>query len=248
MEEQDESYLGKLIYRNSNLNYHQIFNLKKNNKLKDYYNQNPLEGKNYFLIQDFNRKFFDYFFYQPITIQYSFVNDKDNNNQITINNIYSTEQIENYNKIKNVNNPHIVFKDIKIIYDQAKLDIYNYIKNNILIITNEQNDYEDNFIFDDNIIEDNKFEKKKLSEYFDNYFVYNKKEEKEFEYEQTTSRDSLISLYINIFILNQNLRFFKFCGPTSTGKSTTLLKFSREQRGIVYLNLKAIHEFYKIID
>ena len=68
----------------------------------------------------------------------------------------------------------------------------------------------------------------------------------DFEYEQTKNRDSLISKYILKFILNQNLRFFKFCGPSSTGKSTTLLKFSREQRGIVYLNLKAIHEFYKI--
>ena len=29
MEEQDESNLGKLLYRNSNLNYKQIFNLKK---------------------------------------------------------------------------------------------------------------------------------------------------------------------------------------------------------------------------
>ena len=70
----------------------------------------------------------------------------------------------------------------------------------------------------------------------------------DFEYEQTKNRDSLISQYILKFILNQNLRFFKFCGPSSTGKSTTLLKFSREQRGIVYLNLKEIHEFYKNID
>ena len=156
-------------------------------------------------------------------------------------NIYFTEQIEN----RNFNNPHIVFEDNKIDYDQAKLDIYNYIKNNILIISNEQNDYEDNFIFDDNKIKDNKFEKEKLSKYYDNNFVYNKKEEKDFEYEQTNNRYSLISLYISKFILNLNLRFFKFYGSSSTSRSTTLLKFSREQRGIVYLNLKAIHELDK---
>lgn len=246
MEEQDESNLGKLIYRKSDLDYEKIFSLKKNKELEKYYNVEDYEGNNYFSIQDFNREFFDYFFYQPITIQYNFANDKDNNNQKTFNNIYSTEQIEKYNTNMNVNNPHIVFKDNKIDYEQAKLDIFNYVnKNNILIITNENDNEDNNFIFDDSIIKDYKFEKEKLSKYFNNYFVYNKKQENNFEYDQTKSRVSLISQYIYKFIYNQNLRFFKFCGPSSTGKSTTLLKFSREQRGIVYLNLKAIYEFYK---
>ena len=246
MEEQDESNLGKLIYRKSDLDYEKIFSLKKNKELEKYYNVDNNEGNNYFSIQDFNREFFDYFFYQPITIQYNFANDKDNNNQKTFNNIYSTEQIEKYNTNMNVNNPHIVFKDNKIDYEQAKLDIFNYVnKNNILIINNENDNEDNNFIFDDSIIKDYKFEKEKLSKYFNNYFVYNKKQENNFEYDQTKSRVSLISQYIYKFIYNQNLRFFKFCGPSSTGKSTTLLKFSREQRGIVYLNLKAIYEFYK---
>ena len=244
MEEQNESILEKLIYRYSNLNYKQIFDLKKNGELVKYYNLVEYEGNIYFIIQDFSRTFFDYFFYQPIIIQYIFVDDEGNNNQISFNNIFSTEQIEDYNKINNANNPHVVFGDTKIDYNEAKFDICKYIKNNILIITNE-NYYEDNFIFDDDIIIDDKFEKKKLSKYFDNYFIYNKKEEKIFEYEQTNSRNSFISLYINELILSPKLRFFKFCGPSSTGKSTTLLKFSREQRGIVYLNLKAINKLVK---
>ena len=245
MVEQNESILEQLIYRESNLNYKQIFDLKKNNELEKYYNVQVDKEKNCFYIQGLNRTFFDYFFYQPITIQYNFVNDKGNNSQISFKNIYSTEQIENYNKIKNINNPQIVFEDITIDFDKAKKNIYNYTKNNILIITNEKNDYDDNFIFDDNIIKVDKFEKENLSKYFDNYFIYNKKEEKNFEYEHTNSRNSLISLYIKNFTLDPNLRFFKFCAPSSTGKSTTLLKFSRAQRGIVYLNLKAIHELNK---
>ena len=240
MEVKSESNLESIIYRESKLNYNQVFNLKKNNEIRKYFHL--VEKNNYFIIQDFDRKFFDYFFYEPLIIKYSFTNDNDNNNEIKLTNIYSTEQIEKYNKDQKVNYPHIVFNNIKTDYEKAKVDIYNYIQNNELIITNEENYYEDNFIFDNNLIKNNKFKKETLSKYFDNYFIYNKKEEKEFEYEETESRLSLIKLYLNKFILIPNLRFFKFCGPSSTGKSTTLLKFSREHTGIVYLNIKAIYE------
>jgi len=245
MEEQNELILEKLKYRNTKHNYKQIFNLKENNELQNYYNIGTDIENECFYIEYFDRTVFDYFFYQPIKIQYCFVNNEDDNDQIEFNNIYSTEQIEKYNKDKKVKKPYIAFEDNIIDYDEAKIHIYKYIKNNILIITKEKDDYEDNFIFDDDIIRVDKFEKERLSKYFDNYFIYNKKEEKDFEYDKTDSRKSLMFEYLNLFILNKNLRFFKFCGPSSTGKSTTLLKYSREQRGIVYLNLKAIHELDK---
>ena len=208
MKEQNESLLEQLKYRDSRQSYKEIFNLKENNELKKYNNIWEDEKNGFFFIQDFKRTIFDYFFYQPITIQYSFVNDEGNNTQTSFNNIYSTEQIEKYNEINNVKKPYIIFEDNKIDYEQAKSDIYDYIKNNILIITNEKIDYENNFIFDDDIIRDDKFEKKKLTQYFDNYFIYNKKEEKDFEYDITNNRKSLMSKYINNFILKKNLRFF----------------------------------------
>ena len=62
MKEQDESNLRKLIYREIKLNYEEIFNLKKNNELEKYYNVEADKENNYFLIQDFNRQFFDFFF------------------------------------------------------------------------------------------------------------------------------------------------------------------------------------------
>ena len=242
MEEKNESNLESITYRESKLNYNQIFKLKENNEIETYFHLLEEKEENFFIILDFNRRFFDYFFYKPLTIKYIFANDNDNNNEIKLNNIYSTEQIEKYNNEKKVNCPHIVFNNIKTDYGTAKEDIYNYIQNNELIITNEENYYEDNFIFDKNLIKNNKFKKETLSKYFDNYFIYNKKEENEFEYEETESRQSLIKSYLRKFMINQNLRFFKFCGPSSTGKSTTLLKFSREHTGIVYLNVKAIYE------
>lgn len=245
MEEQNESILEKLKYRDTKHNYKQIFKLKEKNELQNFFNIGTDKEDEYFYIEYFDRTVFDYFFYQPIKIQYSFVNNEEDNDQIEFNNIYSTEQIEKYNEDKKVKKPYIVFEDNIIDYDEAKVDIYNYIKNNILIITDEKNDYEDNFIFDDVIIRVDNFKKEKLSKYFDNYFIYNEKEEEDFEYDQTNSRKSLMFQYIYKFTLLKNLRFFKFCGPSSTGKSTTLLKYSREQRGIVYLNLKAIHELDK---
>ena len=245
MEEQNESILEKLEYRDTNHNYKQIYKLKEKKELAKYYNIGTDLEDECFYIQYLDRTCFDYFFYHPIIIQYSFENNEKDKGKIEFNNIYSAEQIEKCNIDKNVKNPYIVLEDTIIDYNEAKYKIYKYIKNNRLTITDEKNDNEDNYIFDENVIKDDNFEKEKLSKYFDNYFIYNKKEEKDFEYDNTNNRRSLIFEYINEFTLKKKLRFFKFCGPSSTGKSTTLLKYSREQRGIVYLNLKAIHELDK---
>ena len=62
-----------------------------------------------------------------------------------------------------------------------------------------------------------------------------------FEYDYTKNREELTNYLIEL-LWSEDLHFFKFCGPTSTGKSTTLLKFSRQYNSIVYLNLKTIYQ------
>ena len=59
-------------------------------------------------------------------------------------------------------------------------------------------------------------------------------------YYNTQNRKELYS-FLETLILNNELHFFKFCGPTSTGKSTTLLRFSRQYTNIIYINLKVIY-------
>ena len=204
MEEQNESILEKLEYRDTNHNYKQIYKLKEKKELAKYYNIGTDLEDECFYIQYLDRTCFDYFFYHPIIIQYSFENNEKDKGKIEFNNIYSTEQIEKCNIDKNVKNPYIVLEDTIIDYNEAKYKIYKYIKNNILTITNGKNVNEDNYIFDDNLIRDDNFEKEKLSKYFDNYFIYNKKEEKDFEYDNTNNRRSLIFEYINEFTLKKN--------------------------------------------
>ena len=59
-------------------------------------------------------------------------------------------------------------------------------------------------------------------------------------YYNIQNRKELYS-FLETLILNDELQFFKFCGPTSTGKSTTLLRFSRQYTNIIYINLKFIY-------
>ena len=59
-------------------------------------------------------------------------------------------------------------------------------------------------------------------------------------YYNTQNRKELYS-FLETLILNNELHFFKFCGPTSTGKSTTLLRFIRQYTNIIYINLKVIY-------
>ena len=96
---------------------------------------------------------------------------------------------------------------------------YIYIKDDIIIMKNENIDTNE------------------LSIYFDKYF-------NDYPYGKLNffigeNRSKLIKL-LKIFIKSPNINFLKICGPSHNGKSTTLLKFSRQYSNIVYFNLKAM--------
>ena len=56
----------------------------------------------------------------------------------------------------------------------------------------------------------------------------------------------MISSFLDVLIYTPDLHFFKFCDPSSTGKSTTLLKYSRLHKKIIYLNFKLINTLEKV--
>ena len=82
-----------------------------------------------------------------------------------------------------------------------------------------------------------------LSEYFYYYFEYNNQEDnKEFVYYETQERTNLFTKLKTFYYSKYN--YFKFCGPISGGKSTTLIKFKNTYHGVLYLNLKVIKKNY----
>ena len=240
--EKEDKILDNLKYDN-NLTYKQIFQLNNEGKLYSLYQVFKIEEKDCFCITNIDSDKFDFFFNVPITIHYKLQN-KDRE-EILINNIYSTEQIEKQNTVLAFNNPYVIYDNNKIDYKTAKFQIFEYIRDNILEVCNEMSNYNE-FIFNHTILNKENFKKSELSEYFNDYFVYNSKTDTEFfQYDKTSNRNEFYKKYLIGFLLSKELSFFKFCGPSSTGKSTTLLKLSRDNIGIVYLNLKRIHKLEK---
>ena len=78
-----------------------------------------------------------------------------------------------------------------------------------------------------------------LSEYFYDYFPYEKKEDNNISYLESEQRKEIFRNIINLFI-NDDLRNYKLTGPTSNGKSFTLFFLSRCFNNMIYINLKTI--------
>ena len=175
-------------------------------------------------------------FLEPITAKYCI--KSNNNNILESENIISTIQIDK--KILNYTVKDILFSindsDIKYNYNSEKIILENIsIKRiNIIIYIYEKYVYlGDNSI----LLNDDKINKNDLSFYFEQYFPYYNYET--FDYYNGENRENLKTL-LKIFLMSLDINFLKICGPSHNGKSTTLLKFSREHANIVYLNLKAL--------
>ena len=223
--------------------YRQLYKLKDEGKL-DYEYVTVREKS--FIIMDKDEKIY-LFLLNPISVNFQNVIVDNEKKDRIISNIYSSIQIEEYFQALNISNPIVVGNGSKKNFSNAKINIESFIKDNKLTIYNDTSDFakfESNI--DNDMINSNKFKPKNLSKYFFKYFLYNKENnEDEFEYDYTENRKNFISSFLDVLIYTKDLHFFKFCGPSSTGKSTTLLKFSRQHKKIIYLNLKTINTLEK---
>ena len=151
--------------------------------------------------------------------------------------IFSSIQIDEI--IKDLKNPYIKFKDNKINYRLNYQNIFLYIENDSIKIYEEEKKYK-SFIQNCITLKE-KFTPKELTPNFYIYFKYNNKidENKIFDYIESEERNNLNEYFYKLLIIN-SLHFFKFSGPTSIGKSTSLLKFSKTILNCIYLNLKVL--------
>jgi hypothetical protein len=81
------------------------------------------------------------------------------------------------------------------------------------------------------------------SKYFYEYFLYEDKEKgnKKLPFQKNQMREIIFD-NINGMSLNKKIKTFKFTGPSSIGKSLTLLRFSRMSYNVAYINLKVLNE------
>lgn len=83
-----------------------------------------------------------------------------------------------------------------------------------------------------------KVKKQLLSQYFSLYFKNDDNQNEYLEFFQTKNREKL-SVKI-MFFIKSPINIFKMTGPSSNGKSMTLLYYSRCVQNVVYLNLKTL--------
>ena len=226
--------LEKLFF--NGISYKDLYKLDNKEISKDYF---IFKREKLFILRGKRKdKNTYFFFFEPISVTFQKINNNKEFKEIKINNIYSSIQLEDYFENYAISNAEIVFGNTKYIYYDEKINIDNFIENKNLIIYNNTISYA-NYSCDDNILEADTFKPENLSKYFYDYILYTSKKDT-FEYDYTEKRKKLYSLLENL-ICREELYIFKFCGPTSTGKSTSLLKFSRKVNNMIYLNLKVIY-------
>ena len=194
---------------------------KKNDKLIVY---NPDNYKKYCMI-----------FYKPVIANYSF--NTYLGNKIETESIISTVEIDQKLSNYDIKNVSFSYDDEPKKYNYEgeiiELEDKSFCKINIEIIVAEDYIYIKNDII---IMENENINTNELSIYFDKYF--NDYPSGKLDFFIGENRSKLIKL-LKIFMKSSEVNFFKICGPSHNGKSLTLLKFSRQHSNIVYFNLKA---------
>ena len=195
------------------------------------------------IIKDKFGELINIIFDPPIKVIYKNVGEE--NKEFIDEEVYSLNQIESILEFYKIQKPYFMNNEnINLYYFDSK----GYLIRNFyseLTIINYEKIYElkenETLLGDDNI-----FQKLSLSKYFDEYFVYPENEEN-FEFFHSKKRDDIL---FNIEILKINkspekpITQFKISGPSSEGKSITLLYASRLYMNIIYLNLKVIIKSY----
>ena len=193
---------------------------------------------NYFIVYKIDKSGeFGIFFNGPKTVNYTNLNKSQNL-------IFSTLQIDEFiikNSIQELELGIDMGEYQGVYYSKFKTSLGN-IKNDVFnfkaIIP-----FNGNYVSNYELLLKDKFSPLDLSKFFYDYFEYNNPDDnEEFVYYETPERANLLRTLNEFYFSNCN--YFKFCGPISGGKSTTLLKFKNQYDGILYFNLKTIKKFY----
>ena len=220
--------------------YKYLYEKKKNNEKIIGNEYRLVESDNCFIIYKQKNNEYSLFFYKPKEVKY--INIEKSQSLI-----FSTLQIDEFIKQNLIEDLEFCIEVDNTVanYSYSKHKNYiKYIKGDVLNFTAITLSNE-NFELNNDILDEDKFSPLKLSKYFYEYFEYNKKlNEKDFVFYNTPERAQLMIMLQDFYF--SELNYFKFCGPISGGKSTTLLKFKNQYNGIIYFNLKTIKKYYLV--
>ena len=211
--------------------YKEIFaNYKSTNVDNLLISLDPLER--YFSLIEKDKNY--YFFIIPLKITI----DKDK--QIKkYENIYSYEQIKAIIDEKDLNRAYIKTNDNNTYAKLDSLNVIRLINKNIYEFTIEIKSIQNNINNKPFLISLSQgFTPNQLTNKFYQYFKYNNQSEKDnfFDFQLSEERKEIFG-YLNVLKDSKDLYIFKFTGPSSNGKSTTLLYYSRTQINVFYFNL-----------
>ena len=219
--------------KDKKLKYSDILRLCKINQLEGEYKNIYCEeiDKCYFIYQ-IRKNDFLILFDEEVNLKIVDSSDKYYEKKILCN-----IEIFDYLKELGIKDENIIINDDKnLLLIERKSQIHKYVKDNILIL----NELKINipFIKTQKIFHTNIIKPKEYSEYFYDYFEY-EKEREEIKYYQSKIRADIRD-NINLLGLNEKLRKYKITGPSSNGKSFTLFYISRIKYNTIYINLKAL--------
>ena len=161
--------------------------------------------------------------------------------------IISSLDIEKYMKNKNKDVRELYFKEKNSSNDKYidKVKILGYYLRKHLNLEIREKEKLCDLKLGEPLLENQDYSPKEYSEFFSDYFIFDDTEkDKKIAYEESYLRTK-INDYIMELRDNDQLKTFKFTGPSSIGKSFTLLRISRISYNIAYINLKTLVETSK---
>ena len=157
--------------------------------------------------------------------------------------IYSSDEIERYIKSKNKDITKLYIKDGRNNRYKDCIENLGYILKNSKLEIRQKSPLPD-FQLQDALSLDEDYSPNEYSKYFYKYFFYEDqtKDNEKILFQNNEMREIIFDNILSKLMNNEKIKAFKFTGPSSIGKSLTLLRLSRISYNIAYINLKAINE------
>ena len=221
---------------NANTDWVEVLNLIEQGKFEEKYPKYKLYKRinGYFIERDKEKIFL---FNKQREIEFIFPAEEPRKVKI-----FTSKDIERYIKANK--------KDIKKLYIKGEDNIKyeEYIENLGFFLIGSKLEIRQNpplpeFKLQNAFSMDEDYSPNEYSKYFYDYFEYEdkKKENEKFLFQNNEIRKIIFDNIIKM-ISNKNIKTFKFTGPSSIGKSLTLLRLSRISYNIAYINLKVLNK------
>lgn len=209
---------------------------------KDLLKNLPYEINNFydcFSVKDKETKYIIFFSCTPLTVN---IRKTESENSVILEklvNVISSKEIIDKCKNYNLYEPYIIREGKKIMLTSLS---FLFKKESELDVFGNKTSFKDFEPNNSEIITEAKFFPNKLTSYFYNIFKYNKDDGKLFEFFNYSGQR--IDLLSKLTQLRDEIRLklFMFTGPSSIGKSTTLICWSRLNYNILYFHLGYLRE------